>query len=873
MARLIPKNKNPILVGGASLGGGAGAEPKSAIVKSQTGVVYTIQRLLGSTSTLSLLSGSNSNITISDNRLSATAAIAPGQSQTVRIREGLGSLAVEYPISLTGQAVTPIPTPAPVFTTNPSITPSSGAVGSTFTANDGVASDATVYTRRWLLGATQIGTGSTVVPASAGSLTLEVTATGPGGSATRTSAASTVTGSVIAPGYRVNYLDDQGASAGLWYGASATPAWVYDSATDRVLGVVQRFNYNAGSPLKENTAVIYDRKTKKATVAGVIMTDDGTIVGSADQHGVGTLVKDNFGFWHSFGGGHNAPMKHSVSTDGGVSWVANGSVGTTLTYSHPHMVGNVLYMIARKAPGGGTYPLVIHRSNSIDSTTGSTSFSGEIVLIDLQSDTRVYAGTTVVVGTKIYIPFTRASADDTVRRDLYVAVYDTANGSLSNLDGSVVITAANLPLTRTVADASFRLVDQGTTEESNTPTMVITAEGIHLLYQGGATGTSYLYQRRSLAGALLEGPTAIGYAAPYRYSTPNIGPLPGGGVEVLFPSLQGAVNDFDTVSPFTRGGNIYRTTRPSGASAWTAPELVMATTPVHPLDSVTPVVGGPADFRFAFAERAIDDNDFTTGANLRTYGWGSDGLVTTPMVEDADAKAFIGSEAYSDEDREIVNAYFRGIKATGWWERGDRAYLMAEPVESIARKDVFGRSNLTDTAAGNTHVPRSGLKPSASSKFTTAFNPSTDANKKLSNTAINLCIVPYEDTQSTSSDLGTTAATASLTLGGRSTSNNVSTLLADTTSTNRTGVSSSRMLHMSQRAGNRKELYVRSKTPTTAATVTAGSLPNGNLTLGGNSTGFSQRGLGYAHIGQSIDAGPVMQVIKRYTYQRMGLTG
>lgn len=91
----------------------------------------------------------------------------------------------------------PLPTPAPVFTTQPSMSPTSGTAGTTvFTANNGAASNATTYTRRWLLDGAPIGTGSTVTPATAGNLVLEVTATGPGGSAVATSPASVVSGAV-----------------------------------------------------------------------------------------------------------------------------------------------------------------------------------------------------------------------------------------------------------------------------------------------------------------------------------------------------------------------------------------------------------------------------------------------------------------------------------------------------------------------------------------------------------------------------------------------------------------------------------------------------------------------------------------------------
>jgi hypothetical protein len=673
---------------------------------------------------------------------------------------------------------------------------------------------------------------------------------------------------------RVSYLDDGGASAGLWYGANSGPAWVYDAPTNRVLGVIQRYNYNGGTVLKENTFFSYDLTANVAAVGNVIMTDDSNVVGTADQHGVGVLCKDQYGFWHSYGGAHSLPMKHSISIDGGATWSAQGAVGTGMTYPHPVQVGNTQYLFMRESPGGATYPLVLYKSASVNASTGAISWNAKVTVIDLQNDTRVYAGTLMAVGNLIYIPWTRANAADSIRLDLYLGVYDTTTDTLSNLAGTMSVSGVTFPLTRTVADTFFRLVDQttGGTEESNSPSIFIDAEGIHCLYQGGVGGLIFYYARYSLAGSLLEGPTNIG-AAPYRYSTPAIGPLPGGGVEVLYPSLVGAVNDMETQAAFIRGGNIYRTTRPTGGS-WTTATLVMATTPVHPLDGVARVEGAPANFRFAFCERAIDDADFSTGGNLRSFGWGSAGMVTTPFVEDTDAAAYIGGAAYSAADRQIVTAYFSGIKRVGWWLKGDFAYLMGEPVESVARKNVFEAVNtgtsLTDTAAGVTHTPYLGLDGTASAKVTALFNPSTSVTKRMTTTSIQLCIVPTENVTAASSDLGTTATTAALTLSAQSTSNNASTLLADGTSLAK-AVGSATFLLMSQRAGTTKSLYIRSKTSPTNSTVTATGFPNGNLTLLGNSTGFSQRRLGYAHGGLQLDAGPIIQVVKRYMYERLGV--
>lgn len=97
-------------------------------------------------------------------------------------------------VQLAGLSISGVTPPsAPSFTTQPSISPGSGTAGTTaFTATNGVASNTTSYSRRWLLNGSSISTAGFVTPQAGGSLVLEVTATGPGGSTIANSAAVTV---------------------------------------------------------------------------------------------------------------------------------------------------------------------------------------------------------------------------------------------------------------------------------------------------------------------------------------------------------------------------------------------------------------------------------------------------------------------------------------------------------------------------------------------------------------------------------------------------------------------------------------------------------------------------------------------------------
>lgn len=88
----------------------------------------------------------------------------------------------------------------PVFTVQPSISPLSATMGTTFTGNKGSATNTATYSYQWLLNGKIIKgqTGLTYVSDGVGSLTFQVTATGPTGiKVVATSAAVTVSASQI----------------------------------------------------------------------------------------------------------------------------------------------------------------------------------------------------------------------------------------------------------------------------------------------------------------------------------------------------------------------------------------------------------------------------------------------------------------------------------------------------------------------------------------------------------------------------------------------------------------------------------------------------------------------------------------------------
>ena len=138
----------------------------------------------------------------------------------------------QHKVPWAAQGFVSTPTPGvPAFTTPPSISPATGTAGvTTFTASDGAASNASGYTRRWLLSGTAIGTGATIKTDAAGSLVLEVTAHGPGGDSAPALASAAVEGpaylgqvatrSAISNNYNPNLKQLRGRSAHFKRGSS-----------------------------------------------------------------------------------------------------------------------------------------------------------------------------------------------------------------------------------------------------------------------------------------------------------------------------------------------------------------------------------------------------------------------------------------------------------------------------------------------------------------------------------------------------------------------------------------------------------------------------------------------------------------------------
>jgi hypothetical protein len=246
-----------------------GPAPQTVIVPTATGVIYTVTRLLGSTSTLALTSASNSNLSINaaNGAISATSAIAAGASQTAVVREVNGSVNLEYPVVLTGASAGG---GAPTLNTL-TVSNSSGTVGQALSSTiNGLTSGSSVaLTGAGAAGLSISGAVITGTPTTAGAVNLVETLAGAANSPRTTSGAITVAAAASAlPKFRAALAKSKagtgparivmmGNSTFTGVGDTGTAAFTKSAATPTLLAnklAARGYNTSVESFFSDNAA-------------------------------------------------------------------------------------------------------------------------------------------------------------------------------------------------------------------------------------------------------------------------------------------------------------------------------------------------------------------------------------------------------------------------------------------------------------------------------------------------------------------------------------------------------------------------------------------------------------------------------------------
>ena len=168
-----------------------------------------------------------------------------------------------------------------------------------------------------------------------------------------------------------------------------------------------------------------------------------------DSHGLPAIERDHEGYIHCFFGSHVTPLKyaHTTNPDDPSAWAQGSDIGSVTTYPKPILVGSTLWLFYRKN-NGEPRPITFQKTTALKGGAATWSSDSEIISWD---GSRCYAGNFIKRGTELHFMVVRAPEADTYRRDLFYYIYDTADGSLSNIDGSVSVASGSLPVNLTMS--------------------------------------------------------------------------------------------------------------------------------------------------------------------------------------------------------------------------------------------------------------------------------------------------------------------------------------------------------------------------------------------------------------------------------------
>ena len=272
----------------------------------------------------------------------------------------------------------PVATPAPAFTTQPSISPTSGTAGSTlYAATPGTVSNGSVVSRAWLLNGVAISTGVTALPASSGTLAYQETASGPGGTTTSTVQVAAVTAATVTPAPAPSFttqpsISPTSGTAGTTTFTAAAGNVSNGSITARswtINGTVISTGLTA-SPASSGTLTYQETATGSggttqstvqqvtvatAAAAAPAFTTQPTVSPSAGTAGTTTYTA--------------TPGAVSNGTVTSRAWSLNGSVISTGLTAAPASAGTLTYQEFATGTGGSASSSVLTRTVSAAAPT------------------------------------------------------------------------------------------------------------------------------------------------------------------------------------------------------------------------------------------------------------------------------------------------------------------------------------------------------------------------------------------------------------------------------------------------------------------------------------------------------------------------
>lgn len=342
----------------------------------------------------------------------------------------------------------------------------------------------------------------------------------------------------------------------------------------------------------------------------------GAITFGADAHNPFATVMDGSGYVHVMGGTHNTVFQYfSTTSPRDPTTFTSRTMTFSGTYANLAVVGSNLYFFYRDTTTQQDFLVIGALSAGV--ATWGTPFK----FMDFQGSTRGYRSNVIARGTDIHFTSTYADSTDTWRNNQYYLIYNTLDGSIRNIDGSLTVAAASFPVTKTQLDASFKFYTSAdTSHATSTAALEFDAAGVpHVVFSDGLTaGTSFTNVHMYYSGGSWHTDT-LG-VSDNQYTGGAVSRAADGGVDLYW--IQNSAN-----AAFTRGGDVWKAHVPPSLAIGSSSLFYTAVD--QPIEDIGAVLNSSSDARIFFTETL--QVDMTVIGTLLCFLWGEKrGYIKTP---------------------------------------------------------------------------------------------------------------------------------------------------------------------------------------------------------------------------------------------------
>lgn len=646
-------------------------------------------------------------------------------------------------------------------------------------------------------------------------------------------------GGVPAPFEGFEFFAESGATHPSY--VTIHPANLYLPNLDAVLSAWEA--WSADFARREIHGKLWDRATDTFSAEFVI----GTTTMTNDDHGTPTLALLDDGRVMCGYGCHVSALRLAVTVDADnpFVWRDLASLGTAITYPKLLNVGGVIHLICRDGPN---LSLQHYRTTAI-AGDGTPTWSAATNLADFTAANDIYPGTCQLRGVdKIHIVATNRISATSQRTHLYKFILDTTTLDVANSAGDHTALAANHPIDKTEADASFRLFETtGANEAGNGMYEHFDAAGNnHIAFRDGSAGAGNFMHIMSSDGG-------VTYSAPFQVA---------GSISALENAI--IARHADGIQyVYAPGNDVKRRVRET-AGTWRAEETIrlagaLGTEDLSMLNNLRGLDTEPK-FRFSYYDSAPDDLDASAGGRKGFIHGDSGPLLRRPRVYtpvNAEASAYIARLAVqpSSDRKELIDRIFSVLKSVGL---AKFHFLHAVPLAESQADSLLNLVHASDYPL----EPVGGVTYSAATKRWTGngvdgklrivgYNPSLVAASQLN--SAHLAIRTHVAAASTASAIGGSDGTTAQIISP-STGTNLAARLNSAGNTNFANTNTAGYFGINRSASNALQLQRNGVEVATGVTASAAK-PNRELAvLSITDVSFSDNSFSIAHGGTSLTA-------------------